>query len=98
MRQNGEQKCYESFCICLKVKNLAQLLTGTTCNTVQIRDEIGGGQRPKGGGNLTFSDTFFGAEGTKTLELLEIFGAFLASQTSKTLRNLGTLVKNCPIL
>ena len=41
---------------------------------VAIRDETGGGgQRPKGGANLTFSDTFFGAEGAEKWELLENF-------------------------
>ena len=41
--------------------------------TFATRDATGGGQRPKGGPILAFSDTFFGAEGAEKWELLEIF-------------------------
>jgi len=35
MEQNGEHNCNESFCTCLKDKNVDQLLTGATSNIVQ---------------------------------------------------------------
>ena len=63
-----------------------------------------GGQRPKGGPILAFSDTFFGAEGAEKWELLDFLGkigisdTFLSPQAPKILRNFGILVKNRPIL
>ena len=68
-----KRKNIANYMIWCKILLIRLKLSSSNISLIEIRVAIEGGQRPKRGPILAFSDTFFGAEGAENWELLEIF-------------------------